>query len=99
MFGRKKIKRDVDGYFSLSGSSWLVLPRVLMNEMSEHWQNRFVECLDEFDQEFPNWSDRIDGDLFVTAKIKGRFVQLPDWADNYRNPNKLQIMMCRRDKK
>jgi hypothetical protein len=42
----------VHSWFELSYSSYLVLPRVLMQSMPLQWQRRMVACLEELDEEF-----------------------------------------------
>lgn len=39
-------------WFELSYANWLTLPRLLMQSMSKHWQNRMVGLLEELDNEF-----------------------------------------------
>jgi hypothetical protein len=36
-------------WFSLSYANYLVLPRSVLQSMSEEWQRRFVACLEELD--------------------------------------------------
>lgn len=44
--------RDIDGWFSLSYSNYLVLPRSYMQSMPAAWQHRMVTCLDEMAEAF-----------------------------------------------
>ena len=37
----------VHNWFSLTYASYLVIPRILMQEMPEEWQKKMVELLDE----------------------------------------------------
>lgn len=73
------------GWFGLSRAGGLTMPRVLMHEMPDGWQKRMAVLMEEFNEEFPNWSDQ---QLYVTAKKGGRFEQLHEWLCNYRHPDK-----------
>jgi hypothetical protein len=42
----------VHGWFELSYSNYLVLPRSLLQSMPDEWQRRFVGCLRELDEAF-----------------------------------------------
>lgn len=43
-------RHDVHTMFGLTYASWLTLPRVQLQAMPPRWQDRFVRCLDEFQQ-------------------------------------------------
>jgi hypothetical protein len=87
--GRARLWR----WFGLSRASWLTLPRVLMHEMPEEWQDKMARLLEEFDDEFPNWIDR---QYYVTAKVDGKFSQLPEVLCNYRHPRSEEISAYRK---
>lgn len=97
MFGKRKPKRNISSYFSLSYCSWLTVPRVLLQQMDENWQERFVKLMDEFDSEFPNWQND-SPDIHVMGRVSGKAAKLPDWLHNYRQPDKIKIMLARGDK-
>ena len=82
------------GWFGLSRAAWLTLPRALMHEMPEGWQRRMAVLLDEFDDEFPEWT----GDLhfYVTARRDGKITQLPEALCDYRHPHLHDIETMRR---
>ena len=84
---------DVHGWFGLTYVSWLTLPRVLMQAMSEEWQHKMVELLDEYDSAFPNQPDY---NTSVHIKQKGKFAKMPDWI-NYRRPDKKAIDKMRKE--
>ena len=79
-------------WFGLSRASFLVLPRVLMHEMPEEWQDRMVVLLDEYDETFPNQPD-IGTRVQITRK--GKLIKTPDWLVNYRHPNKKVIHLLK----
>jgi len=43
------MKKDIHTWFSLSYASYLVIPRSVLQSMSEEWQYKFVELLDELE--------------------------------------------------
>lgn len=93
-----------DGYYALwewfgcSRASWVTLPRVLMHEMPDYWQERMADLLKEFDSEFPNWC----GDLafYVQARKaqgNGRLTSVPYALCDYRYPRWDEIDEMRKD--
>lgn len=77
-------------WFGCSRASWLTIPRVLMHEMPDDWQERMSKLLEEYDNEFNN-QNAIDFDIYVQARKKGKITWIPQWLNNYRHPNKKQI--------
>ncbi len=59
-------------WFSLSYASFLTLPRVMMHEMPDEWQDKMAALLEE-------WDDTWDGDDLptpcVNAKVNGKFTR------------------------
>jgi hypothetical protein len=82
---------DVHDWFELSYSSYLVLPRSLMQEMTSDWQHKMVRCLEEMRATFPNEH----GEYAVFRREGGRFVKDP--LRNYRYPNNDAIDVARGD--
>lgn len=71
------------GWFGLSYASFLTLPRVFMHEMSDEWQSKMADLLEEFDETF----DLTDlPSPSVSAKGGNRFTSWPGWLLNYRYP-------------
>ena len=80
-------------WFSLSYASWLTLPRVLMHEMPDEWQERMAKLLNEWDETWPN-----TGESTPCVQLReggGRFGETPNWLINYRRPDKKAIEICR----
>lgn len=75
-------------WFSCSYASWLALPRVLMHEMPDEWQQQMAELLEEYDQAW-NFPDDL-GSPNVSIKHKGKYQKLPHWL-NYRHPDRKVI--------
>ncbi len=77
-------------WFGLSYSSFLVLPRSLMHEMPEQWQEKMAELLHEYDETFD--TSGVCQQVIVCAKNEeNRFMHLPQWLLNYRHPDKKTI--------
>lgn len=83
----------LSSWFGLSYASWLTLPRVLMHEMPEEWQDRMADLLDEYHEEFPNQPDL---GTRVQVTTHGRLVKTPDWLVNYRHPDHAALAELRR---
>jgi len=73
------------GWFGLGRSSFLVMPRVLMHEMSDEWQGKMAALLEEYDETW-DWTTHLYGYRIQTTK-DGRWVKTPEWLINYRRPN------------
>jgi hypothetical protein len=72
-------------WLDLECDAWLVLPRVMMQNMPYRWQADMARLLEQFDQEFPG-SPMSKLDFHVTAKHKGKFTSLPEALTNYKQP-------------
>lgn len=83
--------QDVHGWFGLSYSSYLVLPRSLMQEMPAAWQHAMVALLERMHEEFP---EEFSGyAVFKRDRDAGRFVKDP--LRNYRYPSQTAIERAR----
>ena len=79
-------------WFSLSYESWLTLPRVLLEDMPEEWQDKFADLLFEYSDTFvaaPEVS------VFVQLKKNNKYHKVPDWLCDYRRPNKEIIRLLK----
>jgi len=81
-------------WFGSSRASFMVLPRVLMHEMSNEWQSKMAELLDEYDNTFQTDEIGIDGSI-VTCVKDGKMTKTPAGLVNYRHPDKSFIEKCR----
>jgi len=79
-------------WFGLSYASFLTLPRVLMHEMPEEWQDKMTDLLEEFGETFPNQPNI---GTRVQATKDGKLIKFPEWIINYRRPDKEQINKLR----
>jgi len=79
---------DLNLWFGLSYASWLTLPRVLMQDMSEEWQQKMADLLFEYDktyQNMPNLGTRVQ----ITKNNK--LVKTPSELISYRRPDKTWV--------
>lgn len=84
----------VHDYFGLTYASYQVLPRVLMQEMPEDWQRRFVELMREADDLF-EWPKSGSGYVVqLRDERTGRFVHDP--LSRYRRPDWQAVEKARR---
>ena len=84
-------EQDVHGWFELSYAGYLVLPRVLMQEMPAEWQHAMVNLLDEATQAFPHAPSTYT--VLLRDPVLGRFVG--DGLRNYRYPKQSAIDAAR----
>lgn len=79
--------------FGLTYASYLVWPRVLMQQMPLNWQERFVALLDEF---WAEWDFAADKEYAVQVRGEdGRFAK--DELANYRHPDHATIEALHRN--
>ena len=65
----------IHGWFGLTYSNYLVLPRSLLQSMPDEWQTKFVELLEEAQDHFGPDAD--DNYTVQLRDQKGRFVEDP----------------------
>lgn len=81
-------------WFGLSYASFLVLPRVLMHEMSIEWQDKMAALLHEYDETFD--TSPVCHSVIVSAKDKNnRFMKMLEYILNYRHPERDEITKLR----
>src|SRR5262245_30164604 len=71
-------------WFGLDRASFLVLPRVLMHDMPDDWQDRMTTLLEEYQAVFPNQPEI---GTRVQCTRRGKLVKWPEWLLNYRRPD------------
>lgn len=74
-------------WFGLSYASFLTLPRVLMQEMPNEWQEKMAELLEEYDQTFNTSGIGISGTKVMAVDDKNKFTKMPKELINYRRPD------------
>ena len=77
-------------WFSLSRSSFAVMPRSLMHEMPDEWQEKMAALLREWDAAWDWGGCGFDG-CRVTCYEGNRFVKTPEWVIEYRHPYRAEI--------
>lgn len=76
---------DIHHWFGLSYSSYMVLPRSVLEAMPVEWQKKMLELIEEIENTF-DLSDA-PGTYTVLARKGNKFIQ--DSYRNYRRPRKL----------
>jgi hypothetical protein len=82
--GRMEGHDALSFWFGLSYASFLTLPRVLMEAMSDEWQGKMAALLNEYDDTFdrlPSYGTR------VQVLKNGKMTKTPEWLINYRRPD------------
>jgi len=87
------VESPIHNWFELTCASYLVLPRVLMQEMPLEWQENMVKLLEEMEETFPNYKD---GSYRVLKTKDRKLVKTPEWEINYRHPNRDMIVSCKK---
>lgn len=72
-------------WFGLSRASFLVLPRVMMMQMSDIWAWRMAGLLEEFDAKWSRTPENIRFKVRGEGE-RGRLAKLPEAVTNYRHP-------------
>lgn len=75
-------------WFGLSRAAFLTLPRVLMHEMPDDWQNRMAALLEEYNATYRNLPPI---GSTVRAMRDGRMIPMPEVFANYRHPDRAAI--------
>ena len=84
------IRRDgnINRYFELTHTNFLVLPRTIMMDMPTEWQDNFVSLLEELDNK-TKWRDELnDYNLKVVFYNNGIKSSIPEEFGNYKHPTK-----------
>lgn len=82
----------VHGYFGLTYAQYLVIPRTALQSMSNEWQRKFIDCMNELDQEI-DWKPE-GADYWVQLrKPDGTFTSITDdpLNDYERGRRKIQL--------
>ena len=75
-------------WFSFSYASWLTIPRVMMHEMPDEWQDKMAALLEEFDS---TWDSYELPQPIVNARKDNKFTKWPSWILNYRHPDRYEV--------
>lgn len=80
-------------WFELSRAGWLTIPRVLLHEMPDEWQDKMAALLEEYEETFTNWPPGLGTRVQITDG--GRLTSLDNWLHDYRHPAKGKIASLR----
>lgn len=84
-------RKDLHGWFGLSYTAFVVMPRVAMMQMPKEWQEKMAELLHEYDETINTGAFGIHS-CFVTVKDKNnKFMKMPEELVNYRHPSREAI--------
>lgn len=73
---RAEESEPIHRWFQLSYSSYLVLPRSILQSMPVEWQRRFVECIHEMEEAAPEDAQGVTYTVNLRNEA-GRFVRDP----------------------
>lgn len=82
----KWIESPIHVFFELSYSSYLVIPRTLLEGMPEDWQHKFVSLLQDMEKVYDN--DKIR-DTYNVHLMDAESKVIQDCFADYRRPPKL----------
>lgn len=77
-------------WFSLSYASFLIMPRVMMHDMPDDWQNKLADLLNEWDEHWDQDNIGFDS-CSVQVKKNNKFCKIPDLLKNYRYPDREKL--------
>lgn len=81
--------RDINGWFAGTRASFLVIPRVLLEDMPTKWQEEMVKLLEEYDNTFDQTKVGVYSCSVQAINESGKFIKMPDSIKNYRHPDKV----------
>lgn len=84
---------DLSCWFGLSYSSFLTMPRILMEAMPQEWQEKMARLLWEYNDTYTRWPDGWGTQVQFT--VNGKLRKWPEWVLNYRRPDRLEIERLR----
>lgn len=80
-------RKDLHGWFGLSYTAFVVMPRVAMMQMPKEWQEKMAELLHEYDETINTGAFGVHS-CFVTVKDENnKFMRMPEQLVNYRHPH------------
>jgi len=76
---------EINRWFGLTYASWLTIPRVLLQDMPDEWQAKFVALLEEYENSYPN--QPATGTRVQLTDLNNKLIKTPEWILNYRRPD------------
>lgn len=89
-------KDNLHLWWGLSYASFLTLPRVLMQEMPDEWQQQMATLLQQYDEAWDTTHINCGTTVRLTDP-QGKLVKCPSWLLSYRHPDHTAIDRCRKD--
>lgn len=89
--------KKINEWFSFSRASFLVIPRVLMEDMPAEWQSKMVELLEQYDEAFDQSKVGVEGCMVQAVDANNRFCKMPEEVKNYRRPCKMFLDRVRNE--
>lgn len=80
-------RKDLDLWFGLSRASFLVMPRVAMQQMPKEWQEKMAELLNQYDETINTAAFGVSGCRVQALDGNGKLMKMPDELVNYRHPS------------
>lgn len=87
---------DLHLWWELSYATFLTLPRILMQEMPDDWQQRMAQLLNEYNETWDT-SHLNCGTTVRLTDPSGKLIKCHPWLLNYRHPDQAKIEECRRN--
>lgn len=84
----KEGKDMLTRWWGIGRTSFVVMPRVLMEEMPVEWQGKMADLMKEWDDKWDLSGEEIHNcGVRFTSNKTGRMIKTPEWFLNYENPN------------
>lgn len=94
----RKVNERLHSWWGCTYASFLTIPRVLMQEMPDEWQEKMAELLEEYDETFDTTNLGVDSTT-VRAVRNGKMCKMPECIKNYRHPDRAAIENMKRGNK
>lgn len=78
-------------WFGLDRASFLTLPRVMMHDMPDEWQQRMADLLNEWDETWVNLPEEPASTHVQFRDLQGRLTRCPWYFKNYRHPERWKL--------
>lgn len=80
-------RKDLELWWGLSYSTFLVMPRVAMQLMPEEWQEKMAELLNQYDDTINTSAFGVKGCTVRATGGDGKLMKMPEQWLNYRHPS------------
>lgn len=80
-------RKDLELWFGLSYSPFLVIPRVAMKQMPQEWQEKMAELLNQYDETINTSAFGVKGCSVRAIGKDNKMMKMPEQWLNYRHPS------------